>query len=160
MKPIKRSSPAATRPRTIPFLIPSGPSSRSQSFCSGFARTGLRKESPQRRRYFNSHPESSEESARKSSINSCLTSLQTAYSLVRRRDFVFLDWERTPMIIFRTLSFCIACFCALALVPQAFSQQVALTIDDLPAHGALPPGMTRADVAKIILKELKDAHAP
>jgi peptidoglycan-N-acetylglucosamine deacetylase len=64
------------------------------------------------------------------------------------------------MIIFRVLCFCIACFCALAFVPQAFSQQVALTIDDLPAHGSLPPGMTRADVAKIVLKELKDAHAP
>ena len=64
------------------------------------------------------------------------------------------------MIISRALCFCIACFCVLALVPQAFSQQVALTIDDLPAHGSLPPGMTRADVAKIMLKELKDAHAP
>src|SRR5258708_21550017 len=64
------------------------------------------------------------------------------------------------MIILRVLCFCFACFCASAFVPKAFSQQVALTVDDLPAHGALPPGMTRADVAKIILKELKDAHTP
>jgi len=48
----------------------------------------------------------------------------------------------------------------LVFAPTGFSQQVALTIDDLPSHGALPPGMTRADVAKSILKTLQDAHAP
>jgi peptidoglycan/xylan/chitin deacetylase (PgdA/CDA1 family) len=48
----------------------------------------------------------------------------------------------------------------LIFASAGFSQQVALTIDDLPSHGALPPGMTRADVAKRILKTLQDAHAP
>ena len=48
----------------------------------------------------------------------------------------------------------------LIFASAGFSQQVALTIDDLPSHGALPPGMTRADVAKSILKTLQDAHAP
>jgi peptidoglycan-N-acetylglucosamine deacetylase len=48
----------------------------------------------------------------------------------------------------------------LTLASVAFSQQVAITVDDLPSHGALPPGMTRTDVAKSILKTLKDAHAP
>ena len=48
----------------------------------------------------------------------------------------------------------------LIFASTGFSQQVALTIDDLPSHGALPPGMTRADVAKSILKALQDAHAP
>ena len=48
----------------------------------------------------------------------------------------------------------------LIFASTGFSQQVALTIDDLPSHGALPPGMTRADVAKSILKTLQDAHAP
>jgi len=42
----------------------------------------------------------------------------------------------------------------------AFAQEVAITVDDLPSHGALPPGMTRSDVARSILKALKDAHAP
>jgi len=42
----------------------------------------------------------------------------------------------------------------------ALSQEVAITFDDLPAHGALPPGMSRVDVARIILKDLKDARAP
>lgn len=40
------------------------------------------------------------------------------------------------------------------------SGEVALTFDDLPAHGPLPPGMTRADVAKSILHALEAAHAP
>lgn len=39
-------------------------------------------------------------------------------------------------------------------------QQVAFTFDDLPAHSALPPGVTREDVAKQIIKALQDAHAP
>lgn len=56
--------------------------------------------------------------------------------------------------------FSFACVCTLIFASAAFSQQVALTIDDLPSHGALPPGMTRAEVAKNILKTLKDAHAP
>jgi peptidoglycan-N-acetylglucosamine deacetylase len=42
----------------------------------------------------------------------------------------------------------------------AFSQEVAITVDDLPSHGALPPGVSRSDVARSILKTLKDAHVP
>jgi peptidoglycan/xylan/chitin deacetylase (PgdA/CDA1 family) len=37
---------------------------------------------------------------------------------------------------------------------------VALTFDDLPSHGALPPGVTRTDVAKSIIATLQSAHAP
>jgi peptidoglycan/xylan/chitin deacetylase (PgdA/CDA1 family) len=48
----------------------------------------------------------------------------------------------------------------LILASATFSQQLAITFDDLPSHGSLPPGMTRADVAKSILKALKDARAP
>lgn len=43
---------------------------------------------------------------------------------------------------------------------QAAEQKVALTFDDLPAHAALPPGMSRADVARGILAALKAHHAP
>jgi peptidoglycan/xylan/chitin deacetylase (PgdA/CDA1 family) len=42
----------------------------------------------------------------------------------------------------------------------AAAQEVALTFDDLPAHGPLPPGMTRLDVAKSIIATLKAARAP
>src|SRR5215467_1898797 len=39
-------------------------------------------------------------------------------------------------------------------------QDVALTFDDLPAHGPLPPGMTRVDVAESIIAALKSVKAP
>ncbi len=35
--------------------------------------------------------------------------------------------------------------------------QVAITVDDLPAHSVLPPGETRADIAARFLAALKDA---
>lgn len=47
-----------------------------------------------------------------------------------------------------------------ALASPMFGQEVAITFDDLPAHGPLPPGTTRMDVARSILKTLKDANAP
>jgi peptidoglycan-N-acetylglucosamine deacetylase len=62
------------------------------------------------------------------------------------------------MILFRLLGLVLLGNLAFAI--PALSQQVALTFDDLPSHGSLPLGMTRADVAKSILKTLKDAHAP
>ena len=47
-----------------------------------------------------------------------------------------------------------------ALLGQAFAQQVALTFDDLPAHGPVPQGLTRVGIIQAILKDLKDAKAP
>ena len=47
-----------------------------------------------------------------------------------------------------------------ALHSMAAAQEVALTFDDLPAHGVLPPGTTRLDVAKSIIATLKAANAP
>jgi peptidoglycan/xylan/chitin deacetylase (PgdA/CDA1 family) len=47
----------------------------------------------------------------------------------------------------------------LCAVPS-ISQQVAFTFDDLPAHGDLPPGQTRLEVAQSILKTLHDQHLP
>lgn len=38
--------------------------------------------------------------------------------------------------------------------------QVAFTFDDLPAHGPLPPGVTRLEIARNIIDALKAAHAP
>jgi peptidoglycan/xylan/chitin deacetylase (PgdA/CDA1 family) len=37
---------------------------------------------------------------------------------------------------------------------------MAITFDDLPAHGALPPGGTRVAVASKITAALRDAQAP
>ncbi len=64
----------------------------------------------------------------------------------------------TTSKILRLLGF--AYLLSLAFAIATFGQQVAITVDDLPSHGALPPGMTRADVAKSILKTLQDNHAP
>lgn len=41
-----------------------------------------------------------------------------------------------------------------------FAQQIAFTFDDLPAHGDLPPGETRLEVASSILATLHDQHMP
>jgi peptidoglycan-N-acetylglucosamine deacetylase len=50
-----------------------------------------------------------------------------------------------------SLLLAVVMFCSLAP-----AQQVTITFDDLPAHGDLPPGMTRVDVARKILAALKD----
>lgn len=41
--------------------------------------------------------------------------------------------------------------------PRLKAQEVALTVDDLPDHGPLPAGVTRADVARKMLAALADA---
>ena len=42
----------------------------------------------------------------------------------------------------------------------ASGQQMAVTFDDLPVHGALPPGMTRLEIAQSILATLKREQMP
>lgn len=57
-----------------------------------------------------------------------------------------------------------ACLTAAALSVSAGATaqgtRVALTFDDLPAHGPLPPGMTRVDVATRIVAALQARKAP
>jgi len=43
---------------------------------------------------------------------------------------------------------------------SAGAQQIAFTFDDLPAHGPLPPGETRIEVANKVIKALQKAHLP
>ena len=50
----------------------------------------------------------------------------------------------------------VSLFCVIPSV----AQQVAFTFDDLPAHGDLPPGQTRLEVAESILRTLHDQHMP
>lgn len=40
------------------------------------------------------------------------------------------------------------------------AQQVALTFDDLPSHGALPPGVTRLEIARELVTTLQAAGGP
>lgn len=49
---------------------------------------------------------------------------------------------------------------SLASAIPASAQQVALTFDDLPAHGSLPNGQTRLEIADSILQTLRDQHLP
>jgi peptidoglycan/xylan/chitin deacetylase (PgdA/CDA1 family) len=48
----------------------------------------------------------------------------------------------------------------LGVAMSAAAQQIAFTFDDLPAHGPLPPGETRIQVADKVIKALKKAHMP
>jgi peptidoglycan/xylan/chitin deacetylase (PgdA/CDA1 family) len=57
----------------------------------------------------------------------------------------------------------ISCLVALGFfvgLQLAECQQIAITFDDLPAHSVLPPGETRMDVARAVVKALQDAHVP
>jgi len=49
---------------------------------------------------------------------------------------------------------------AVAAAAADTSPEIALTFDDLPAHGPLPNGLTREDIANSIIKALQDAHSP
>jgi peptidoglycan/xylan/chitin deacetylase (PgdA/CDA1 family) len=46
------------------------------------------------------------------------------------------------------------------LAPQQAPLEVAITFDDLPAHGPLPPGEDRPEPVRSILKTLKAEHLP
>lgn len=50
--------------------------------------------------------------------------------------------------------------CAGGMTGMARGQQIAITFDDLPAHGPLPPGETRIEVAHKVIRALKAAHVP
>ena len=55
----------------------------------------------------------------------------------------------------------VACSCFLfGAAANAQAPRIAFTFDDLPAHGPLPPGETRAQIAAKILAALHDAHVP
>jgi len=49
---------------------------------------------------------------------------------------------------------------ALLVIAPLRAQQIAITFDDLPEHGDLPPGVTRLQVARSILSTLKAEHIP
>lgn len=58
------------------------------------------------------------------------------------------------------ITHCFPLLCLLGALNHGFGQQVAVTFDDLPSHGPLPPGLTRVDVAKSIIKTLLEWKAP
>jgi peptidoglycan-N-acetylglucosamine deacetylase len=48
----------------------------------------------------------------------------------------------------------------LALVEACAAQKLAITMDDLPLNGTLPPGVTRAQTTKSVLEIFKKRHVP
>lgn len=59
----------------------------------------------------------------------------------------------------RGLAILFAVFSSLAARP-ASAQQLAFTWDDLPAHGPLPPGETRVEIARKIISAMQQEHLP
>lgn len=51
-------------------------------------------------------------------------------------------------------------FLLLALCGVCAAQKLAITFDDLPLNGELPPGVTRAETTKNVLAILKKRHVP
>jgi len=51
-------------------------------------------------------------------------------------------------------------FALLALSGLVLAQKVAITMDDLPVNGMLPPGVTRAETTRNVLTVLKKRHVP
>jgi len=51
-------------------------------------------------------------------------------------------------------------FCSLVFSATCFAQGVAITFDDLPLHGELSPGITRAQIVKDVLRVLKQYNVP
>jgi peptidoglycan/xylan/chitin deacetylase (PgdA/CDA1 family) len=60
------------------------------------------------------------------------------------------------LLAFRIVILAMGFFTAL----PALAQEVAITFDDLPAHGPLPAGTTREDVTRKILAAFKEAKVP
>src|SRR5208282_2764666 len=50
--------------------------------------------------------------------------------------------------------------CSIAFVGICAAQKLAITFDDLPLNGLLPPGVTRAETTRSVLAILKERHAP
>jgi len=57
-------------------------------------------------------------------------------------------------------AFCIFVAASLSFQARAQAQEVAITFDDLPAHGQLPAGVTREEVTRKILAAFKEAKVP
>ena len=61
-----------------------------------------------------------------------------------RADISALTWGVSSIM----RNFIVLALLMLSFKVMAASLQVAITIDDLPQHGDLPPGVSRLDIAK------------
>ncbi len=62
---------------------------------------------------------------------------------------------RNPVSVTSRMAFLILTLCGIGV-----AQKLAITIDDLPQNGELPPGVTRVETAKNVLAILKKRHVP
>ncbi len=62
------------------------------------------------------------------------------------------NWFGFGYVLVLSLLVCMPVVCA--------AQKIAITFDDLPQNGDLPPGVTRVDIAKSTLAILKKHHVP
>ena len=72
------------------------------------------------------------------------------------RPFVAFGGKRTRKPILLAFGLIL---CSAALADPLPAQQVALTFDDLPSHSTLPPNLSRVDIARMIISDLRSAHA-
>ena len=61
----------------------------------------------------------------------------------------FICWKSCALVVFM-----------LGLSGMCSAQKLAITMDDLPLNGMLPPGVTRAETTKNVLAILKKRHVP
>ena len=50
--------------------------------------------------------------------------------------------------------------CSVGLCGVCGAQKLAITFDDLPLNGELPPGVTRVETARNVIAILKKRHVP
>jgi len=61
----------------------------------------------------------------------------------------FIRWKSCALVVF-----------TLGLGGMCLAQKLAITMDDLPLNGMLPPGVTRAETTKNVVAILKKRHVP
>jgi peptidoglycan/xylan/chitin deacetylase (PgdA/CDA1 family) len=67
-----------------------------------------------------------------------------------------------PSAVFRRKSYwtLFCCFLLEIFCGVSAAQKLAITFDDLPLNGSLPPGVTRVETAKNVLEILRKGHVP
>lgn len=68
--------------------------------------------------------------------------------------------KRSAAVLLLLLAFILAACATVARQGGDAAPQLAITMDDLPVHGALPPGETREDVAARIVAAFREAGVP
>src|ERR1700686_3046026 len=61
----------------------------------------------------------------------------------------FICWKSCVLVVF-----------TLGLAGVCSAQKLAITLDDLPLNGLLPPGVTRVETTRNVLAILKKRHVP